>query len=221
MNLYLHISRRWIFSLGTGALFAAAFVACSGDTGSGGGTTGSSSSSGGGGMMGVGGASQSGGGMPGTGGNSGTGGMMQGMGGMMGMGPKPCQSDPDCVNACPPGSSGCACDSTPIGMICVPTCQMNSDCPMGPMGMQLICVGGTCAPGMMGGGGAGGMGQMGPVTCQMNSDCFGACTPGSLGCECASLPMGMYCTSTCTVDAHCPPGPMGSALTCQNGFCLP
>ncbi len=67
-------------------------------------------------------------------------------GGMM-MGPKNCTTPADCaLTDCPPGSKGCTCGSTPMGMICIPTCTMNSDCPMGPNGMMLSCKNGVCAP---------------------------------------------------------------------------
>jgi hypothetical protein len=67
-------------------------------------------------------------------------------GGMMG-GPKTCASPADCSIAdCPQGSQGCTCAATPMGMNCIPTCNTAADCPPGPMGMQLNCVGGVCAP---------------------------------------------------------------------------
>jgi hypothetical protein len=71
---------------------------------------------------------------------------MPGDGGMM-MGPKSCTSPADCaLTDCPPGSKGCTCGQSPMGQICVPTCTTNTDCPMGPMGMQLSCKNGVCAP---------------------------------------------------------------------------
>lgn len=73
------------------------------------------------------------------------GGMPPGDGGMMG--PKACTSNADCTTAdCPPGSIGCTCGQTPMGMNCIPTCNTSADCPMGPMGMQLSCKMGVCAP---------------------------------------------------------------------------
>lgn len=65
-------------------------------------------------------------------------------GGMMG--PKTCTSPADCNGACPQGSIGCTCANSPMGMICVPTCNTTADCPMGPMGMQLVCNNGVCTP---------------------------------------------------------------------------
>lgn len=214
-------SKRWMLSICAGTLFAGIFVACSGDsnTTTGGGTT-TSSSSGVGGMQGTGGAPGTGG-MQSTGGAPGTGGMMQGSGGMGGMpGPVMCQTPADCTNACPPGSMGCTCEATPLGMICVPTCQTNADCPMGPMGQVLVCDMGVCAPGMMGAGGSG-AGGMGPMACQTNADCVNACPQGSMGCACAQTPAGMLCTPTCTKNNDCPPGPMGQQLMCKNGLCSP
>lgn len=88
-----------------------------------------------------------GGGMGGAGGAGGAGGG-GGMGGAGGMGgPKSCDQASDCVGACPPGSIGCTCAQSPMGMICVPTCSKNADCPAGPMGGQLVCQNGTCVPG--------------------------------------------------------------------------
>lgn len=73
-------------------------------------------------------------------------GMPGGDGGGM-MGPKPCASPADCaITDCPPGSQGCTCGQTPMGMLCIPTCTTNADCPMGPMGMQLNCNNGQCGP---------------------------------------------------------------------------
>lgn len=63
-----------------------------------------------------------------------------------GMGPKSCTQASDCTGACPPGSDGCTCADSPMGMICVPTCTTSADCPMGPMG-QLVCQNGVCVPG--------------------------------------------------------------------------
>jgi hypothetical protein len=50
------------------------------------------------------------------------------------------------VGACPPGSVGCTCGSTPMGMICIPTCTKDADCPAGMMGQTLTCKQGVCAP---------------------------------------------------------------------------
>ena len=63
-----------------------------------------------------------------------------------GMGPRACTTTADCTGACPPGSRGCACNATPMGMLCVPTCTTTADCPMAPPGMTFTCRMGTCAP---------------------------------------------------------------------------
>lgn len=64
-------------------------------------------------------------------------------GGMMG--PKSCQSNNDCpLAACPQGSKGCTCSTTPMGMLCVPTCTVAADCPM--MNPAFQCRNGVCAP---------------------------------------------------------------------------
>ena len=65
--------------------------------------------------------------------------------GMM-TGLRACTSTADCTGACPTGSRGCTCGTTPMGMACVPTCSTTADCPMGPMGMTLTCRSGVCAP---------------------------------------------------------------------------
>jgi hypothetical protein len=54
------------------------------------------------------------------------------------MGPRACTSSSECAGACPAGSIGCTCATTPMGMRCVPTCNSNTDCPTGPMG-ALTC----------------------------------------------------------------------------------
>lgn len=87
--------------------------------------------------------------------------------------------------------------------------------------------------GVMGGGGGmpgpdGGMpapadggAMMGPKPCASNADCNGACPMGAKGCTCGNTPMGMACIPTCTVDADCPPGPMGMKHFCRQGVCTP
>ena len=77
-------------------------------------------------------------------GGGGAGGGGAGAGGGM-MGPQPCTSDADCVGACPPGSMGCDCHASPMGDVCVPTCQTAADCPELP-GMTFDCNMGVCAP---------------------------------------------------------------------------
>lgn len=81
-------------------------------------------------------------GTPGTAGQGGggTGGMGAG-----GMGPQSCAMESDCVDACPPGSAGCTCSDSPMGMVCVPTCTTASDCPSGG-GMTFACNNGICVP---------------------------------------------------------------------------
>lgn len=54
------------------------------------------------------------------------------------VGPTSCTMTSECTNACPPGSMGCDCVMTPMGMVCVPTCMGDEDCPTTPMG-QLRC----------------------------------------------------------------------------------
>jgi hypothetical protein len=81
-----------------------------------------------------------------------TGGMMMGSGsssassGTGMMGPKACIAEADCVGACPPGSVGCTCSTTPMGKLCIPTCTQNADCPAGMGGQTLTCQNGVCAP---------------------------------------------------------------------------
>jgi len=62
-----------------------------------------------------------------------------------GMGPIACTTAAQCTTACPPGSYGCTCATTMMGMRCVPTCRTAADCPM-PMGMTLQCRSGVCSP---------------------------------------------------------------------------
>ena len=69
----------------------------------------------------------------------GDGGMMMpppGDGGMMMA--RTCTTASDCTGACPMASAGCACASTPMGMVCVPSCTRDADCPTPPMG-TLTC----------------------------------------------------------------------------------
>jgi hypothetical protein len=80
-------------------------------------------------------------------GDGGMGGMAgDGGGGDGGTGPKSCTTSSDCTNACPSGSKGCTCSTSPNGMFCAPTCTASSDCPAGPMGTTLTCQNGVCAP---------------------------------------------------------------------------
>lgn len=62
------------------------------------------------------------------------------------MGPKTCTADAECVGACPPGSIGCTCGTTPMGKSCIPTCAKDADCPAGMMGETLTCKQGVCGP---------------------------------------------------------------------------
>ena len=66
--------------------------------------------------------------------------------GTMMMGPRACTATAECTGACPAGSRGCTCASTPMGMACVPTCTTSAECPAGPMGMVLSCRSGVCGP---------------------------------------------------------------------------
>ena len=83
-------------------------------------------------------------GTPGTGGAGAGGGGAGGAGGGM-TGPQPCDTEADCAGACPPGSMGCTCHTSPMGDICVPTCTTAADCPDLP-GMTLTCNNGACVP---------------------------------------------------------------------------
>lgn len=62
------------------------------------------------------------------------------------MGPRACTTPADCNGACPPGSRGCTCATTPMGQRCVPTCTVTADCPAGPAGVAFTCRMGTCVP---------------------------------------------------------------------------
>ena len=81
--------------------------------------------------------------------------------------------------------------------------------------------GGMMGTGSGGSGASSGSGMMGPKTCTVAADCVGACPPGSVGCTCASTPMGMNCIPTCAKDADCSAGMMGQTLTCKMGVCAP
>ena len=77
----------------------------------------------------------------------GDGGMMMpppGDGGMMG--PRTCTTTADCTGACPPGSVGCTCGTSPMGQRCAPTCTTAADCPRDPMGTVFQCRTGVCVP---------------------------------------------------------------------------
>jgi hypothetical protein len=67
-----------------------------------------------------------------------------------GMPPPPamCAADADCAGKCPPGVTDCVCAPTPMGDRCVPGCQTNQDCPMGPMGPLVCTPQHFCAPPM-------------------------------------------------------------------------
>lgn len=60
-------------------------------------------------------------------------------------GPISCDVEADCEDACAPGAVGCTGDQSPMGLVCVPTCESDTDCPS-PM---LTCRPdrGICAPG--------------------------------------------------------------------------
>ena len=62
--------------------------------------------------------------------------------------PPPCESDDECVNKCPPDAAGCSCVELPMGgQGCVPTCDVDEDCPVGPDNLPpLSCHEGICVP---------------------------------------------------------------------------
>ena len=62
------------------------------------------------------------------------------------MGPPVCMTTAECTMACPPGSRGCVCAATMMGLRCVPTCMINPECPPGPSGVVLMCRMGLCVP---------------------------------------------------------------------------
>lgn len=74
-----------------------------------------------------------------------------------------------------------------------------------------------------GGGTGGGGGGMGPKACTSSADCTDACPPGSKGCTCAQTMMGQACIPSCSVDADCPAGMNGEAMSCDpnKGICIP
>jgi len=128
--------------------------------------------------------------------------------------PKTCQSQQDCNGACPSGSKGCACVSSPRGeKVCAPTCNADADCPVPPGAPPGKCdEGGICAPPP----------PPRPKTCQSVNDCSGACPPGSKGCTCAPTPHGQnVCAPTCSADADCPSVPGVPPLHCREGVCAP
>ncbi len=63
-----------------------------------------------------------------------------------GPGPKACAANDECTGACPQGSKACACEPTPDGPRCVPTCGVPADCPVIPGGPQFTCNAGVCVP---------------------------------------------------------------------------
>lgn len=65
-------------------------------------------------------------------------------------------------------------------------------------------------------------GMMTPRTCSTAADCAGACPMATMGCTCATTPMGMACVPSCARDADCPTTPMGQ-LTCNTAMriCVP
>lgn len=62
--------------------------------------------------------------------------------------PPPCENDDECSDKCPPDSAGCACVELPRGgQGCVPTCEVDEDCPVAPEGLPpLACREGICVP---------------------------------------------------------------------------
>ncbi len=61
-------------------------------------------------------------------------------------GPVACQDVSDCDGACPEGSVGCTCANSPMGQICVPTCNVDADCPTGMMPLRCDPGMGICVP---------------------------------------------------------------------------
>lgn len=61
-------------------------------------------------------------------------------------GPPMCMTTAECAMGCPPGSRGCVCASTMMGLRCVPTCMISLECPPGPSGAALVCRMGLCTP---------------------------------------------------------------------------
>ena len=85
------------------------------------------------------------------------------------------------------------------------------------------CYHGVPGPSVVNGGGGGtGGGTGAPTPCTAQADCevAGACT-GTLGCECATTPMGQACIPTCNTAADCPVV-TGRTFTCSAaGLCVP
>lgn len=63
-------------------------------------------------------------------------------------GPQSCSDLSDCVDACPDGSFGCTCATTPQGDLCVPTCTEDAHCEGLPGPGNLTCdeAEGICVP---------------------------------------------------------------------------
>ncbi|MGB0590320.1 MAG: YHYH protein [Myxococcota bacterium] len=59
-------------------------------------------------------------------------------------GPASCTTDADCDGECPNVALGCVCHSGPMGMMCVPACTSDVDC---PNGLTCNTDGGICTPG--------------------------------------------------------------------------
>lgn len=125
--------------------------------------------------------------------------------------PPSCESNDDCVDACPDGSQGCTCHETPHGKACIPTCSEDSDCPdVGEP--ELRCHEGVCKPPP---------GPPPPTKCSEQADCADACPPGSKGCVCHDTPHGKTCAPSCSEADDCP-GPDGAPpATCEDGICRP
>jgi hypothetical protein len=72
--------------------------------------------------------------------------------------PASCETDADCGGECVAAAAGCICANSPNGLICVPSCTVDADCPD-----DLTCTGGGfCVPAGGGGPGGGGAGGGGP-----------------------------------------------------------
>ncbi|MFN3199256.1 MAG: hypothetical protein ACE366_12715 [Bradymonadia bacterium] len=183
-------------------------------------------------------APQAGGGPTPDGGLMPDGGMMPPMrqdGGMM-SGPTPCEQPADCVDACGPEAMGCTCIEGPNGSRCAATCEVDEDCPPGPMGEALICNErrGVCRPddGMMTMPDGGmrppreDMGMMPPDGMDaglppMGEDAGGPPVPEA---DAGMQPPGrMACEVEADCEGACDPAAMG--CTCDDGpmgmFCVP
>lgn len=138
-------------------------------------------------------------------------------------GPKMCQAESDCADACPPGSQGCTCHQVPHGpKLCLPTCAADADCPDLEVGPTLVCMAGVCAPDGPPPPPPGPPGGEGPPLCSNQADCDDGCPEDFAGCACHQPPHGpKICVPTCSADADCPSIGEGFGLNCVDGICAP